>query len=183
MQIIDSHRSRDLSRSKFRSESQRERTTGPKDSLRVNRAGVPRDPRIVVYRVVRESEIDARIINRNPKQTPERGRNEQVALDMPQAPDEDLEPILLGCSIRNFVILRVVVPVEHDQSPQPDPSPPALAKIGQSTCRAAAAQDHSALCDAASQAGLSTTGPALEDFAISRALDIEDEIAAFSTTG
>jgi len=46
--------------------------------------------------LVREGPIDSEIILRHPHDAANRGRNEQVTLDMPKAPDEEFESRLFA---------------------------------------------------------------------------------------
>ena len=106
VQILSSHRTRNIAGPQFNTERLRQRPTRPKDALRVQRvpctrANAVRDllPGPVLFaerKVIRLVDLDAalhRSVFRSESQHPSnRGRNEQITLDVPQTPDKELEP-------------------------------------------------------------------------------------------
>jgi hypothetical protein len=126
--------------------------------------------------LVRQGPIDSRIILRHPHHAANRGRNEQVALDMPKAPDEELESRLSAQAGVILVGRVAIVPIEHHKAPEPTRGPTALAKIGDGPCRTATSENDRLTLDTAGQRGLCLACPTAENFPIARAFDVENEV-------
>ena len=130
----------------------------------------------------RQSEFDSWIIDGHAKQPFERRWNEQIAFDMPKAPDEDLESMLVRGRVGNFVLGCVVVPIEYDQTSQPHSGSASLAEVLQRARGTTTAKNNRIILDATRESGLCTPRPAAKDLAIAGSLHIKDEIIVRTTT-
>ena len=106
VQILSSHRTRNIAGPQFHTERLRQRATRPKHALRVQRVPCTRADTVrdllpgpvhcAKRKVIRLLGLDAalhRSVFRSESQHPSnRGRNEQITLDVPQTPDKELEP-------------------------------------------------------------------------------------------
>lgn len=116
--------------------------------------------------------LDGSIIRTQSKHSPNCGGNEQVALDVAQAPDEEFEPSI---GLGRGRIRAVMVPIEHDESrvARFDASP--LLEIGDRTGGPPTTEDDGIALDTSREAGVDPSSPTLENLAIPRALDVEHE--------
>src|SRR6056297_2087760 len=109
MELLRPHRPRDLARPKLRAEQIAEEPARAEELLRVR----------ALARMVGHEALDALILGIEPEHPADRFRHEHVALDMAQAPDEEVEPLL----VRDLRQRVVMVPVEDDQTREPDSGP------------------------------------------------------------
>lgn len=142
MQILDPHRARDIARSQLRAQGFGQRSAGPENALRMQRAWQPgpggsrrgfpslvsANSAVVIPRVEFDEALDPSIVGAEPKHPSNRGRDEQITFDVAQAPDEDLEPAIgldeirtvrrekaVGGRLVDGFRGRLIIAIEHDQ--------------------------------------------------------------------
>ena len=145
---------------------------------------VRRGVQSVVPRVARRSlldeSLDASVVGSEPQHPPDCGGNEQITFNVSQAPDEDFEPYLGRYGKRAFgirPIVRMIVAIEHDQSGIALGDATALLKILECTRRASTPENDRAALYTFRECGIDPACPAFENLAITRALDVEQEIS------
>ena len=126
--------------------------------------------------VIVDETLDPAIVRIQGEEPPDCGWYEQVALDVAQAPDEEVETGLR----RLEGDLLVVVPIEHDQAGQARASTSSLLEIRYRTGGLPTPENHGVLLDATDETrvgALDAPRPTLEELAIPGTLDVEHEIS------
>ena len=169
MELFAAHGPRDLASTQFRADDIGERTTRAQYSLRVKYV------RTVIFGF--DESLDSTIIRVEANQTAQSRRDEQIAFDMASAPDEDLEPTLLGhrALIDLMCLGGMIVPIENDEAGQPGLRTTALAKIGQRARRSTPAQNDCVSLDGTRKIMIDAARPTRQDLTVSSAFDVENE--------
>jgi len=182
VQLLRAHRPRDVSRPEFRTERFGKQTARPEDALGVKRPFMGRLS--TIRRLHLDETLDRSIVGRESEHSPNRGRYEQIALDMPEAPDEHFESSVgetLGHLARILVRLRMpmlmVIAVEYDQSRIARRNTAALLEIRDRARRLTATENHAAFLDTSRQTGIDPTRPTAENLPVASPFYIEEERA------
>ena len=124
--------------------------------------------------VALDEPLDGSIIGTQSKHSPNCGGNEQVALDVAQAPNKEFEPTI---GLGRGRIRAVMVSIEHDESrvARFDASP--LLEIGDRTGGPPTTEDDGIALDTSCEPGVDPSSPTFENLAIPRALDVEHKRA------
>lgn len=178
VELVTAHRPRDLAGPQLDTERFAQRASGAEHALCVRSdTAPPRDVRALgFHRLLLELFDPSRqrpVVGRVRRDPPNGGGHQQVAFDVTQRPDEELETGLEQAIVGVRVV--VIVSIEDDEARETGLRPTAPAKIVHRSRRPSTAQDYRAAFEGPAEDRGDVTRPARQDLAIPRPLDVENE--------
>lgn len=174
MQLIAAHGLRDLASAQLDPERLPERAAGAQHALRMRTDPAPRARfRAAIRRMALDPGMQRPIVGRVGSDPADRGGHQQVALDVTERPDEELETRLEHAD--GGLIVGMVVAIEHDEPGQPRRGTAPPAEIIDRPRRLPPAEDHRTALEGRTEDGRDMASPAGQNLPVARALEVEDE--------